>query len=394
MGQPSRRTVTFSVAPNTVPQVLIRYVQVRSGATFAGAPRVTIVQVGAPGCVTGFSPSTLDIPVSGGRVSFNVLTSSDTCTWGLDGTLMFAAGGHTYAGGTFWEGAAPAFLLNPFDFLPPGRTGPSTVTFSNVLPNPNPSPVSLTLFFGGQPLPVAQPGNNCVLTVSALSPATMPANGGTGTFTVDTSGSPCSYVILRPDDGVTIVSGGSGNTFPATVTLSVSPNPAQWPMTRRVYVSSTGSMFYVTGVDIAQKGPPVATDATTVSFAVHRPGTGSVYESPPEPLRITNTEDPAASWAVSTSEPWLVVSPSSGTSPATATISLNPAAVAVLTPRSYAGTIWLSSPVAPDSPRRVDVYLHVTDATSTTSWPGGVLDIPREGAIGPERCGTCRGVGP
>ena len=39
------------------------------------------VASGRQGCVTGFNPPTLSVPVSGGPVHFNVSTSSPTCQW-------------------------------------------------------------------------------------------------------------------------------------------------------------------------------------------------------------------------------------------------------------------------------------------------------------------------
>ncbi len=237
---------------------------------------------------------------------------------------------------------------------------------------------------------MTQPGNPCPLTVSPVAPTTVPAVGGSGSFTVSTTGSSCSYASL-PSAGVLVTSVASGSMFPATVTFSVPPNTTQQPLNRAVYVSSIGTFrsasrlaVELPGVVLVQNGPPVATDAPAHGhvFAVHRPGTGPQHVTASEPLRITNTEDATAAWTATTSEPWLVVSPPSGTSPATATISIDPAAAAVLPRGTYAGTINIGSSVAPPSPRSVAVQLLITDSTSVTRWPYGFLDIPLQGSTG------------
>ena len=225
--------------------------------------------------------------------------------------------------------------------------------------------------------------NLCQFTFSGPSPARIPANGGTGSFTVNTAGSGCSYYAF-PGDGVTITSGATGSTFPATVGFSVAPNTSDGPLTRAVTVSPTPTPVMFPGVSILQNGPPVATDAPRLGFlfAVHRPATGPVFVSSPEPIRVTNSENPTATWTALASEPWLDVTPATGTSPSTAVISLNPSAVAGLARGTYAATISLSSPVAPSSPLTVRLWLNVTDATSVTTPPFGVVDIPSNGATG------------
>ena len=325
------------------------------------------------GCVTGFSPATLEIPAAGAPpgnpVTFNVLTSSSGCQWTFEGQFF-----------SNMVPVPPPLLWISYP-SPSSGIGPATVSLTLVQPNNESTPRNFILMFGGRPLPVSQPPNPCPLTLSAVSPATIPANGGTGTFTVSTSGSPCSYNVL-PSDGVTVTSGGSGSTFPATVTFTVVPNTTQQPVGRNIYVSSFGTFFFSPGVSILQNGSPVATDAPFNGhvFAVHRRSSGPPHVSPPEPLRVTNAENPNATWTASASEPWLVLTPGSGTSPSTAMLSIDPAAAGVLSRGTYEATINITSSAAPTTPMSIRVQLRITDATSTTTAPLGVLDIPRPGA--------------
>jgi hypothetical protein len=327
------------------------------------------------GCVTGFSPATLSIPAAGAPqgnpVTFNVLTSSSGCQWTF--------------GGMFFPNMMPVPPPLPWISYPSPSSGigPATVSLTLVQPNNESTPRNFILMFGGQPLAVSQAPNPCPLTLSPVTPATIPANGGTGSFTVSTTGSPCSYNVL-PSAGVTVTSGASGNTFPATVNFSVVPNTTQQPVGRAIYVSSLGTFFFSPGVSILQNGSPVATDAPFNGhvFAIHRPSSGAPHVSPPESLRITNSENSAATWAASASEPWLVLSPGSGTSPSTAIISIDPAAAGVLSRGTYEATLNITSSVAPSTPMAIRVQLRITDATSTTTAPLGVLDIPRHGSVG------------
>ena len=353
-------------------RAVLRAIPLTGVAAFWLVSLTSDVAVAQPGCVTGFSPATLSIPAAGAPpgnpVTINVLTSSSNCQWTFEGI--------------FFSNMAPIPQVPPWIGLPSPLSGTGPVTVSLTFFENNASaPRNFILRFGGQPLAVSQAPNPCPLTLSAVSPALIPANGGTGSFTVSTTGSPCSYNVL-PTDGVTVTSGGSGSTFPATVTFSVVPNTTQQPVGRNIYVSSFVTFSFAPGVAITQNGSPVATDAPFNGhlFAIHRPGSGAAHMSPPEPIRITNTENPAATWTASPSEPWLMLSPAAGTSPSTATISIDPAGAGVLSRGTYEGTINITSSAAPSTPMSIRVQLRITDATSTTTAPLGVLDIPRPGA--------------
>jgi len=322
----------------------------------------SVIVHGRQDCVTGFSPPALDIPASGTPNSFNVLTATPTCAWQYDSPSI------------------PTWLFFPSTFA---GNGPATVSFPGVMPNHTGPARSTIQSFGGQPIAITQAANPCPLTLSATTPAVLPANGGNGSFTVDTTAQGCSYAA-QPGQGVTLLSGQSGNTFPATVTFSVGPNTSSAAITRSIQVSSLGTFHFSPGVGVQQNGPPVATDAPPNGyvFAVHRGGAAGTHTTSAEPLTITNSENPTASWTATTNEPWLVVSPASGVSPGTAFVSIDPAAAAVLTNGRYTGGITLTSSVAPSTPSSVRVVLSITDTASPTQAPGGFLDIPLQNQTG------------
>jgi hypothetical protein len=322
--------------------------------------------LGRQGCVTGFTPSSVEVPASGTSgltpVSFTVETATSNCTWTYTAPPVSPV--------VFWVG-------------PPSVTsgvGSRVISLAFVWPNNDGSPRSMVLTFGGRPITVTQAGNSCPLTLTPAYPpgVTMPANGGQGTFTVFTDRPSCSYSV-QPGAGVTIVSGGSGTVFPATVTFAIPPNRTSAATGYAASASSTGGFGpTVPTVVINQNGPPATTDAPApgLAFAVHRSSAGPPHVSRPEPLRITNAEDPSASWNATTSDAWLVLSPSSGAGPGLTTVSVDAAAAALLARGSYLGRITILSSVAPETPRRVDVRLDVTDETSPAHSMFGVFEPP------------------
>ena len=317
------------------------------------------------GCVTGFDPQALNVSAAGNSDAVNpppsvrVLTATGGCQW------------------SFSNPPIPSWMA----FFPTAAPGPFTISFS-VQPNMDMSPRSAVLMFDGRPLTVTQAGNPCPLTLSSAG-TSMPANGGQASFTVNTPGTACTYSVAA-SGGVTIVSGGSGSTYPATVTFSVPANTTGSQTLRIVQVSIVGHAVLAPVFNILQNGPPVATDAPSggLVFAHHRGLSGGPHATAPELIRITNSENPTASWTATVNEPWLVVSPASGTSPATAVISIDPAAAAVLSPGSYTGTVTLTSSIAPSVPSRVPAVLRITDTSSITTSPLGVVDIPLHNATG------------
>ena len=336
-----------------------------AGLTVGMARLTEDVVLARQGCVTGFDPQVLNVSAAGNSDAVNpppsvrVLTATGACQW------------------SFSNPPIPSWMA----FFPTAAPGPFTISFS-VQPNMDMSPRSAVLMFDGRPLTVTQAGNPCPLTLSSAG-TSMPANGGQASFTVNTPGTTCTYSVAA-SAGVTIVSGGSGSTYPATVTFSVPANTTGSQTLRIVQVSIVGHAVFAPVFNILQNGPPVATDAPPAGFvfANHRGLSGGPHATAPELLRITNSENPTASWTATVNEPWLVVSPASGTSPSTAVFSIDPAAAAVLSTGSYTGTITLASSIAPSAPTTLPVTLRITATSSITASPTGVLDIPLQNATG------------
>jgi hypothetical protein len=293
-------------------------------------------------------------------VTFTVETATSTCQWSSVPT------------------GVPSWV-DWLSFLPiTDAVGPRVVSLAYVWYNNDGSPRTRTLTIGGKTVTVIQAGNSCPLTVPRYPPGVpMPASGGLGTFTVFTDRPSCSYSV-RAGEGVTIVSGGTGTSFPATVTFSIPPNFTGAGTSYALSVSSNqGFGPTVPTVSIVQSGAAVTTDAPSqIGFAVRRGLSAPPHVTAPEPVRLTNGLSPNAAWTATATAPWIVTTPNMGATPAVMEISIDAAATAGLAAGFHEGKVNFTSPIAPLAPTSVPVFLFLTDSTTTTYPPLGALDTP------------------
>lgn len=114
----------------------------------------------------------------------------------------------------------------------------------------------------------------------------------------------------------------------------------------------------------ATAGPPpeqpeIGVSPSSLSFSGVQGGANPASKT----LSISNTGGGTLNWTASDDAPWLSVSPTSGTAPSSATVSVNTAG---LTPGTHNGTITVSGTDATNSPVSVPVTLTVTAAPITT----------------------------
>jgi hypothetical protein len=314
------------------------------------------------GCVTGFDPPEVNVPAAGGSFSFIVLTSSPTCQWSV--------------------GNFSAMMSFP---QPLSGKGPTTVTVASVIPNLSLSSRSLLLVIGGRTLPVTQAGADCVL--SGVPPAApIPANGGQATLTVNGTGPHCTGYSVETESGnhITFQSGQTGTSLPATVTFTADANTGAFSVTHTLVVKGAGMPGpFGVFLQVMQNGPPVKTNApSTLGFARHQPATGPVYVSEPEPVLLTNAEQPSSSWSATVDVPWVRVSPAAGSGPGTLTIGIDETAASSLAIGMHQGTVQITSAVAPVTPTKIPVFFWMTNQSSVTRAPFGALDIPVAGSTG------------
>ena len=251
----------------------------------------------------------------------------------------------------------------------------------------NSTPRSATLTFGGMTTAtVTQPAPTCQFTFSPAS-VNVPANGGSATVNLTGTGTDCSYTA-SPATGsnwVTVTAGASGSA-PATISVTVAPNTS--------VSERTGHVIAVNGVlGIVQAGSPIALDFGTtpsgIGFGAARQPNGTVRVTSSEPIRVTNAVEPNASWNATASQPWIVVTPASGTTPATMRVSIDPVVMAAQPPGSMSGFIDIFSSTAPQTPRRLFVSVQSYNGVPGSqepfvfgAVPFGAMDTPTEGATG------------
>ena len=251
----------------------------------------------------------------------------------------------------------------------------------------NSTPRSATLTFGGMTTAtVTQPAPTCQFTFLPAS-LNVPANGGSATVNLTGTGTDCSYTAspVTGSNWVTVTAGASGSA-PSTISVTVAPNTS--------ISERTGQVIAVNGVlGIVQTGSPIALDFGTtpsgIGFGAARQPNGTVRVTSSEPIRVTNAVEPNASWNATASQPWIVVTPASGTTPATMRISIDPVVMAAQPPGSMSGFIDIFSSTAPQTPRRLFVSVQYYNGVPGSqeplvfgAVPFGVIDTPTEGATG------------
>ena len=105
-------------------------------------------------------------------------------------------------------------------------------------------------------------------------------------------------------------------------------------------------------------GPGVAATPSGLQFAYTAGGAVPAAQS----IQITNSGSGTLAFAATASDPWLSVSPASGTAPWTLTVSVSPAALSAGT---HTGTVQISATGASNSPLSVTVTLTVAAATAS-----------------------------
>ncbi len=209
-------TVRFNVAASTG---AARNADVRFAWTAASIDRTVQQGTGCSYSVSAPSPAT--IPAAGGTFSVNVTTGAE-CTWT----------------------AAPSAASSSFVTVatPSGGsgTGPTSATF-NVAAHTGSSQRTGTVTVAGMTVNVTQNGA-CNYSVSAPSPGTIPAAGGTFSVNV-TAGAECTWTAAPSDASSSFItvsapSGGTG-TGSNPATFSVAAYTGSTPRTGTVSVAGT-----------------------------------------------------------------------------------------------------------------------------------------------------------
>jgi uncharacterized protein (TIGR03437 family) len=215
-----------------------------------------------------------------------------------------------------------------------------------------------------------------ILTATPATLAFSYQTGGTApaaqTFMVATGNTPLSFTVTSPGPWLQ-VSPMSGTT-PATVTVTANPTGlAPGTYGGNITVNATGSSGSATvAVTLIVSGPPAIT-VTPSALSFTSPAGGPAPA--PQTLTLTGTNAPLGFTAMAGTY-WLSVTPTSGTTPATLAVSVNPKGLAAGT---YTGSINITQTGAA-APQMILVTLQVGNGVAL---PGivGIINAA-SGAVG------------
>ncbi|MEZ5356341.1 MAG: hypothetical protein R2762_27210 [Bryobacteraceae bacterium] len=219
-----------------------------------------------------------------------------------------------------------AVTLTLTDPPPALNVAPSTLTFTGTAGGSNPANRTIALTnTGGGTLTWTAASNQPWLTLSTAS--------GTAPSTVTASVN---------------LTGLTAGTLNGQVTVTPSVGPPQ--------------VIAVT-LTLADPPPTLSITPTSVPLAAVAGGPNPA----PQLLAITNPTGGALNWSVAIADPWLSVTPLSGTGPGTISVT---AVTAGLAPATYTSTVTVNALGATGSPTVIPVTLTVLGVTTTLNFSG------------------------
>jgi hypothetical protein len=252
------------------------------GAPVAGAWNTLAI---APVVLTSGRPYWLSIlaPAGAGNVKFRDAAGGGLSETSSTGTLSRLPAVWS-TGTTYPDGALSMYLSAGASSGPILVTTPSTLSFSAVAGGTNPTPAALSV-----------------------------ANGGTGTLSF-TSATSAPWLAISPTSG----------TAPATAHVSVSiAGLAAGTYAGHITLSTSGTPASISTVPVSltltPPGPAISVTPTLLSFSATAGGADPASNH----LAISSLSGGAQSFTVTSNQPWLTVSPSSGTTPASVRIRVS-----------------------------------------------------------------------
>jgi hypothetical protein len=322
-----------------------------------------------PSCCSGSTP----VPPALGPddldgLNFIYPAGSSVCTYSINPTSASAtaAGGGGSVSvstqpGCGWTAVTNSGFLSIASGSP--GSGPGSVSY-NVAASSLTSPRSGTLTIAGRTFTVNQAAAPCTYAVTPAS-ASMAAAGGNGTVNIGTQ-SGCPWNAASNDGFLSITSAASG-TGSTTVSYNVSGNG----MNARTGTLTIASQTVT--VNQLGSGPLATLDKQSLQYGATLSGSVVTAQTTAQTIRLTQSAGAALTWTATTNQPWLAVSPASGTGAADLSVTVSPAGLA--TPGTGTGSVTLTFANAGNFVPPVAVTLSLMP-TGTSANPFGVVDTP------------------
>ena len=324
-----------------------------AGTTSQSKP-ITFTVNSAGTMITTMSFTTSSCGTSTATTTNIPIGSANAFTADLGGICPRTVVNGTFASSTSASGTL-ALTFTPIPFVC-GCSGSATVTWtaSNTTPPANPPPaISITspttaATFSTNTATLALSGTASDDT-SVSSVAWANDRGGSGTATGTTSWSIASIALQTGNNVITVTATDSaGATASDTLTVTYTPLPT------------------------------IGLDKSSLIFGAVSDGAAFSSRTAAQAVRLTQSGAGTVTWTASSSAPWLTVSPSAGTGPATLNVSVQFASGLAAT---QSGNVTLTFSGAGNTAGPVAVTLNTTTA-ATAAAPQGSFDTPLEGAAG------------
>lgn len=254
-------------------------------------------------------------------------------------------------GGGTTDGAV-SVAVNPTGLAPGTYNG--TVTVTSAAASNSPQTVTVTLVVTAASFTASPAQLSFVYQVGGSNPAAQ---------SISVSSAAASGFSVSVAGGTWLSASPANGTTPATVSVAVDPTglaPGNYNGTVTLAPQGAGQTQQVVQVALAvTSAPTLSASPATLAFTYQIGGTAPAART----LSVTATS--AVSFnAAASGGAWLAVTPASGSTPGSLSVSIDPTGLA---PGSYSGTVSITSSEAANSPQNVPVTLTVTGPTLSVS---------------------------
>ena len=198
------------------------------------------------------------------------------------------------------------------------------------------------------------------------------SNTGAGTLSWSVSEN-TSWLTLGTSSGT-----GNGTVALTVNTAGMSAGTYSAPMTiTATGATNTPQIVTITLILTAPPIPTITLNPSTLAFTAAQGGANPT----PQTVNVSNTGTGTLSWSVSSTTPWLSISPASGTAPGSFTVTAN---VGGLSAATHSGSITVMGSGASNSPQTIPVTFTVTAPTpSLTVNPASLTFSATQGSTNP-----------
>jgi hypothetical protein len=354
----STHSWTFSWTAPTVTATTTATLSAAAIDSFSGGTgtiqQAITVTAAAPAPTINVSPASLSFTYqSGGTTPAAQTFATSSSGSALSYTVATSA---TWLSGTPASGTSPGNVsvsVNPQSLSAGTYTGTVTVTSAGASNSPKTVAVTLTVTAATLPTLSASPANlTYAYQIGGSAPAaqavSLTSSGSAANYTTATS---ATWLSVAPASGTT----------PGNLSVSVNPSGlAAGTYTGNVTITSAGASnspktVPVTLMVTAASIPTLTVSPLSLSFTFQTGGTTPAAQS------VTLSSTSALNYTAAASAGWLGVTPASGSTPGSLSVSVNPAGLAA---GNYTGTVTLTASGASNSPQKIAVNLAVTGPSS------------------------------